>query len=136
MSDVNSPLAEAKSVRDFQFERAADSMIRFDPRSLGPANPQTGYCDPVDGICRIEVKERTRGHPIRPTTNEWRKAALLRDTYWLYVVWDPVETPDREPTRIPIAVKHLDHANKWAFPAKYREILSETFECSAREVIQ
>jgi len=29
--------------------------IGFDIRSIGPADPQTGYRDPVSGIRRIEV---------------------------------------------------------------------------------
>jgi hypothetical protein len=58
--------------------------IGFDVRSLGPADSRTGFRDPVEGIRRIEVKGRTRGHPIRLTTNEWYKAARLGDSYWLY----------------------------------------------------
>ena len=86
--------------------------IGFDVRSLGPADPQTGYRDPVAGIRRIEVKGRTRGHSIRLTTNEWYKAAQLGDSYWLYVVWDPLDKTDPEPLRICNPVKHLDHAKR------------------------
>jgi hypothetical protein len=99
--------------------------IGFDIRSLAPADAQTGYRDPVEGIRRIEVKGRTRGFPIRLTTNEWRKAALLRDTYWLYVVWDPLGKPDPEPLRIRNPVKHLDHAKREVIAARYFDIPAE-----------
>ena len=70
-------------------------------RSIGPADPQTGYRDPVAGIRRIEVKGRTRGQPIRLTTNEWYKATQLGDSYWLYVVWNPLGTPDARAAHYP-----------------------------------
>lgn len=67
-------------------ERVGHLKIGFDVRSLGPADPQTGYRDPVEGVRRIETKGRKRGLPIRLTTNEWYKATQLGDSYWLYVV--------------------------------------------------
>src|SRR5262249_14396213 len=81
----------------WECERVGHLKIGFDVRSMGPADPQTGYRDPVEGIRRIEVKGRTRGHPIRLTTNEWYKAAQLGDSYWLYVVWNPLNNLDPEP---------------------------------------
>ena len=74
--------------RGWETERVGHLKIGFDVRSLGPADPQTGYRDPMEGIRRIEVKGRTRGYSIRLTTNEWYKATQLGDSYWLYVVWD------------------------------------------------
>lgn len=59
--------------------------VGFDIRSLGPPDPQTGKRE----IRRIEVKGRKKGEPVRLTANEWCKARQLRDTYWLYVVWEP-----------------------------------------------
>ncbi len=67
----------------------------FDIHSLSPADPMTGRRD----IRRIEVKGRRGGEPVRLTENEWRKARQLRDTYWLYVVWDPHTSPP-EPVRV------------------------------------
>jgi superfamily II DNA or RNA helicase len=98
--------------RGWECERVGHLKIGFDVRSLGPADSQTGYRDPVAGIRRIEVKGRTRGHSIRLTTNEWYKAAQLGDSYWLYVVWDPLKNPDPEPLRIRNPAKHLDHAKR------------------------
>ncbi len=46
------------------------------------------------------------------TTNEWYKAAQLGDSYWLYVVWDPLYNPDPDPLKIRNPVKHLDHAKR------------------------
>ncbi|MBI4026693.1 MAG: DUF3883 domain-containing protein [Verrucomicrobia bacterium] len=59
-----------------------------------------------------EVKGRRRVKPIRLTTNEWYKAVQLGDTYWLYIVWNPLDKPDAEPLRIQNPAKHLDHAKK------------------------
>ena len=74
--------------------------IGSDIRSLAPPDLQTGYRDPVAGVRRIEVKDRKRGQPVRLTTNEWFKARKLGDTYWLYVVWDPLDDPDPTPLMI------------------------------------
>src|SRR5439155_5880153 len=63
--------------RGFECERVGHLKIGFDVRSTGPADPQTGYRDPVTGIRRIEVKGRRRGQPVRLTTNEWYKATQL-----------------------------------------------------------
>jgi Domain of unknown function (DUF3883) len=73
-----------EQARGWECERVGHLKIGFDVRSLGPADSQTGYRNPVEGIRRIEVKGPTRGHPIRLTTNEWYKAAQLGDISWLY----------------------------------------------------
>ena len=119
--------------RGWECERVGHLKIGFDIRSLAPADPQTGYRDPVHGIRRIEVKGRTRGQPIRLTTNEWYKAAQLGDTYWLYVVWDPLNNPSREPLRIQNPVKHLDHAKREVVAARYYDIPAESIEQAARQ---
>lgn len=111
-----------EEARGWECERIGHLKIGFDIRSIGPADPQTGYRDPVVGIRRIEVKGRMRGQPIRLTTNEWYKAAQLGDTYWLYVVWDPLNNPDAEPLRIRNPVKHLDHAKKEVVAARFYDI--------------
>ena len=41
------------------------------------------------------VKGRRRGVPVRLTPNEPYNAAWLADSYWLYVVWDPLSNPAR-----------------------------------------
>ena len=51
-----------ETARGWECERVGHLKIGFDIRSLGPADPQTGYRDPVAGIRRIEVKGRTKGH--------------------------------------------------------------------------
>jgi hypothetical protein len=56
----------------------------FDIRSTGPADDGTGNLS----IRRIEVKGWANFHAgIALSTNEWRRAQQLGDTYWLYVVW-------------------------------------------------
>lgn len=121
-----------EEARGWRCERVGHFKIGFDVRSLGPADPQTGYRDPVEGLRRIEVKGRTRGQAIRMTTNEWYKAAQLGDSYWLYVVWDPLGKPDPEPVRIQNPVKHLDHAKREVLAARYFDIPAAAIEAAAR----
>jgi superfamily II DNA or RNA helicase len=121
-----------ETARGWECERVGHLKIGFDVRSLGPADAQTGYRDPVAGIRRIEAKGRSRGQPIRLTTNEWYKATQLGDSYWLYVVWDPLGNPDQEPMRIRNPVKHLDHAKREVVAARYFDIPADAIESAAR----
>jgi len=122
-----------ESKRGWETERVGHLKIGFDIRSLGPADPQTGYRDPVTGLRRIEVKGRQRGQTIRLTTNEWYKAVQLADTYWLYVVWDPLGKPDATPLIIQNPAKHLDHAKKEVVAARYFDIPAAAVEEAARK---
>lgn len=123
----------AEASRDWHCLRVGHREIGFDVRSLGPADPQGGYRDPVVGIRRIEVKGRRRGQPIRLTTNEWYKATQLGDTYWLYVVWDPLDKPNPEPLRIQNPAKRLDHAKREVVAARYFDVAAEAIEEAARQ---
>jgi hypothetical protein len=119
-----------ETARGWETERVGHLKIGFDVRSLGPPDPQTGYRDPVEGIRRIEVKGRTRGYSIRLTTNEWYKATQLGDTYWLYVVWDPLgPTPELLVIRNPAA--KLDHAKKEIVAARHFEIPADAVNSAA-----
>jgi superfamily II DNA or RNA helicase len=122
-----------ETARGFECERVGHLKIGFDIRSIGPADPQTGYRDPVTGIRRIEVKGRRRGQPVRLTTNEWYKATQLGDSYWLYVVWNPLNSPDREPIMIQNPVKYLDHAKREIIAARYYDIPAEAIEGAAQK---
>jgi len=122
-----------ETAKGYECERVGHEKRGFDIRSLGPADPQTGYRDPVLGIRRIEVKGRRRGQTIRLTTNEWYKATQLGDTYWLYVVWDPLDNPSPEPLRIQNPAKHLDHAKREVVAARYYDISSEAIELAAKQ---
>jgi superfamily II DNA or RNA helicase len=122
-----------ESGRGFECERVGHLKIGFDVRSLGPADPQTGYRDPVAGIRRIEVKGRRRGQPIRLTTNEWYKATQLADSYWLYVVWNPLDNPEAEPMRIQNPAKHLDHAKREVIAARYYDIPADAIQSAAEK---
>ena len=59
------------------------------------------------------------------TTNEWNKAAQPGDSCWLYVVWDPLDSPDREPVRIQDPAARLDHAKREVVAARYFDIAAE-----------
>jgi superfamily II DNA or RNA helicase len=121
-----------ETARGWECQRVGHLKIGFDIRSMGPADSQTGYRDPTTGIRRIEVKGRRRGAPIRLTTNEWYKAAQLGDSYWLYVVWDPLNNPSPEPLRIQNPVKHLDYAKREVIAARHFDIPPEAIEAAAR----
>ena len=112
-------------------ERVGRLKIGFDVRSLAPPDAQTGYRDPVTGVRRIEVKGRRRGLPVRLTTNEWYKAQQLGDTYWLYVVWDPLDNPDPMPLMIKNPAKQLDYAKKEVVAARYYDIPANAVEQAA-----
>ena len=114
-------------------ERVGHQKIGFDVRSLAPPDPQTGYRDPVAGVRRIEVKGRKRGQPVRLTTNEWYKAQQLGDTYWLYVVWDPLDDPDPAPLMIRNPARHLEYAKREVAAARYYDLPAEVVEQAARE---
>jgi hypothetical protein len=122
-----------EKARGWETERVGHLKIGFDVRSLGPADTQTGYRDPVHGIRRIEVKGRGRGKHIRLTTNEWYKAVQLGDTFWLYVVWNPLNKPDAEPIRIQNPAKYLDHAKKEVVAARFFDIPAAAIEAAARK---
>ena len=114
-------------------ERVGHLKIGFDIRSLAPPNSQTGYRDPVTGVRRLEVKGRKRGQPVRLTTNEWYKAQQLGDTYWLYVVWDPLDNPDLVPLMVKNPAKHLDYAKKEVVAARYYDLPANAVEQAARD---
>jgi Helicase conserved C-terminal domain/Domain of unknown function (DUF3883) len=123
-----------ETARGWDCERVGHLKIGFDVRSLGPADSQTGYRDPVEGIRRIEIKGRTRGQPIRLTTNEWYKAQQLGESYWLYVVWDPLGKPDLEPLRIRNPAKHLDHAKREVVAQRFFDIPAIAIEQVAVQI--
>jgi SNF2 family DNA or RNA helicase len=112
--------------RGWETERVGHLKIGFDIRSLGPADPQTGFRDPVIGVRRIEVKGRQKGQPIRLTTNEWYKAQQLGESFWLYVIWNPLQSPDPTPIMIQNPAKHLEHAAKPVVSARFYDIPAES----------
>ncbi len=114
-------------------ERVGHLKIGFDIRSLAAPDSQTGYRDPVTGVRRIEVKGRRAGQPVRLTTNEWYQAQQLGDTYWLYVVWDPLDSPEAVPLMIRNPAKHLDYAKKEVVAARYYDVPASAIEQAAQE---
>ena len=122
-----------EEARNRDCERVGHLKIGFDIRSLAAPDPQTGYRDPVAGVRRIEVKGRRAGRPVRLTTNEWYKAQQLRDTYWLYVVWDPLEDPDAVPVMVRNPARHLDYAKKEVVAARYYDVPASAVEEAAHD---
>ncbi len=108
-------------------ERVGHMKIGFDIRSISASDPATGQYH----VRRIEVKGRERGQPIRLTTNEWYKATQLAETYWLYIVWDPLgQYPELIRIQNPAAV--LDHAKKEI--VRFFEITAEAVMQAARHI--
>lgn len=106
-----------------RIERVGHLKLGFDIRAHRIADEATGEVF----VKRIEVKGRLRGQPIRLTTNEWFKAQQLADTYWLYVVWEPLgESP--ELVRIHNPVAKLDHAKREIAATRFFEIPAEAIE--------
>lgn len=103
-----------------RIERVGHLKLGFDIRAHRILDETTGEVV----VRRIEVKGRQRAQPIRLTTNEWYKAQQLADTYWLYVVWDPLGgKPDMVFIQNPAS--KLDHAKREIVAARFYEISAE-----------
>jgi len=103
-----------------RIERVGHLKLGFDIRAHRVLDEATGQVL----VKRIEVKGRMRGQSVRLTTNEWYKAQQLADTYWLYVVWDPLgENPELVRIQNPAAM--LDHAKHEIVAARFFEIPAE-----------
>jgi len=113
---------EYERERGWEPEDVSKLKLGFDIRSLSPADPQTGYRE----VRRIEVKGRRKGENIRLTINEWLKGKQLKDTYWLYVVWNPTDA-NYEIITIP------DPANKLEYAAKEIRAISH-YEINGKEI--
>lgn len=94
-------------------ERVGHQKIGFDIRAHRVTDQTTGAIE----VRRIEVKGYTRGNDIQLTVNEWYKAQQLWATYWLCVVWNPLD-PDHELVSIHNPAEKLDHAKKEVVLAK------------------
>ena len=109
-----------------RIERVGHLKLGFDIRAHRIADEATGEVD----VKRIEVKGRRRGQRVRLTTNEWYKAQQLAETYWLYVVWDPLSASP-ELVRIQNPAVRLDHAKREIVAARFYEIPAEAIETAA-----
>ncbi len=109
-----------------RIERVGHLKLGFDIRAHRVRDEATGDLE----VRRIEVKGRLRGQPVRLTTNEWYKAQHLGETYWLYVVWDPLGEPELVRVQNPAAA--LDHAKREIVAARYFEIPPEAIAEAAQ----
>jgi hypothetical protein len=99
---------------------AGNKREGFDIRAVKFLDEATGERE----VRRIEVKGRRRGGNIVMTTNEWYKAQQLAETYWLYVVWDPLSDKP-ELVRIQHPAAKLDHAKREVVASRYYEISAD-----------
>jgi hypothetical protein len=100
-----------------RIERVGSQRIGFDIRAHRVTDALIGQTE----VRRIEVKGYSRGNNIQLTVNEWYKAQQLGPSYWLYVVWNPLEE-DRELVRIQNPAEKLDHAKREIAAARFFEI--------------
>ena len=91
---------------------AHERLLGFDYRAQRVADPQFGVME----VRRIEVKGYSSGNPIQLEHSEWTKAQTLGDSYWLYVVWDPLSASPRL-VKIQNPFRWLEHS------VKVREII-------------
>lgn len=98
--------------RDLIQRVAHEKLTGFDYRAQRTLDMTLGTME----VRRIEVKGYTEGNPIQLEHSEWTKAQQLGDTYWLYVVWNPLDANARL-VKIQNPYKHLEHA------VKHREII-------------
>ncbi len=108
-------------------ERVGSQKLGFDIRAHRVTDATTGQIE----VRRIEVKGYTRGNDIQLTVNEWYKAQQLGPTYWLYVVWDPLED-GHELVRIHNPAEILDHAKKEVVLARMFIIPAQAIQASRR----
>lgn len=119
---------EEKRLMPRYVERVGHLKLGFDVRAHRVADEATG--DVL--VKRVEIKGRMRGQPVRLTTNEWYKAQQLAETYWLYVVWDPLgKTP--ELIRIQNPAVRLDHAKREIVAARFFEIPAQAVEALGKQ---
>ncbi len=111
-------------------QRVGSQKIGFDIRAQRVIDTNTGQSE----VRRIEVKGYARGSDIQLTVNEWYKAQQLGPTYWLYVVWDPLEA-GHELVRIHNPAEKLDHAKKEIVVARMFCIPAEAIEDAARKQV-
>lgn len=119
---------KAEGFPEDRIERVGHLKLGFDVRAHRIADEATGDVF----VKRVEVKGRMRGQPVRLTTNEWYKAQQLAETYWLYVVWDPLGK-NPELVRIQNPAARLDHAKREIVAARFFEIPAETIEAVAQD---
>ncbi|MBN2294222.1 MAG: DEAD/DEAH box helicase family protein [Pirellulales bacterium] len=107
---------------------AHEKLLGFDYRAQRPLDATTGVME----VRRIEVKGYTHGNSVQMEHSEWTKAQQLQDTYWLYVVWNPL-SPDYELVKIQNPYRVLEHAVKHREVIRRYEIPAEAIDGHRRQ---
>ena len=102
---------------------AHQKLTGFDYRAQRVLDQTVGTME----VRRIEVKGYTEGNPIQLEHSEWTKAQQLLDTYWLYVVWNPL-SPDHRLVKIQNPYRVLEHAVKHRQIIRQYEIPADAIE--------
>jgi hypothetical protein len=80
---------------------------------------------------RAADQDGCREKRMRPIPSQCYKAQQLEETYWLYVVWDPLGASP-ELVRIQNPAARLDHAKREIVAARYYEIPAEAIGLAGR----
>ena len=114
----------AEGFPDGLIQRVAhEKLLGFDYRAQRLLDETTGVME----VRRIEVKGYTHGNASQLEHSEWTKAQQLQDTYWLYVVWNPL-SPDHRLVKIQNPYKVLEHAVKHREVIRRYEIPAESID--------
>jgi hypothetical protein len=113
-------------------ERVAhEKLLGFDYRAQRVVEPQFGVME----VRRIEVKGYSAGNPIQLEHSEWTRAQHLGDTYWLYVVWNPLQA-DARLVKIQNPYRHLEHSVKVREVIRRYEIPVQAIEAAAKATLE
>jgi hypothetical protein len=63
---------------------------------MKPGDPEAGKRN----VRRITAVGRGRGEAVLMTFNEWFRAKRLKGSYWLYIVFDPLNRPSPRPVTV------------------------------------
>jgi superfamily II DNA or RNA helicase len=107
-------------------ERVGSQHLGFDIRASRVTDPLSGEIE----ARRVEVKGYSRGNPIQLEFNEWTKAQQLGESYWLYVVWEPLE-PGHELVRVQDPVRKVGYAVKERVVVRRYEVPAEAIAAAA-----
>ena len=78
---------------------------------------------------RRDRGQRTEKGPAYPAYDQRMvQSQSACDSYWLYVVWDPLDNPDSELVRIQNPAKKLDHVKREVVMARFFKIPAAAIE--------
>ena len=97
-------------------------------------NPQlSATCPRTIRYRRSYAWHRQYAQPIR---NRGTVNPQLGHSFWLYVVWNPLNNPKSVPVMIQNPAKHPEHAAKPVVAARFNDTPAEAIEISGHKMIK